>query len=96
MGYGKVNQTWTHQISTNGVVERNNCLPGDALRSLHLGNSQEKMRYGVAPDHVGLSQHTIFQDPENPNFPMLGGHHLVCHILFSEGQYTSMWVATQI
>jgi len=66
-----VNQSRTtpYHPQGNGVVERNNRMLGDALRSLLLGRSQEEWDT-VLPHIMHSTPHT--STGETPNLLMLG------------------------
>jgi len=76
---GGVNQSRTtpYHSQGNGVLEQNNRMLGDALKSLLLGRSQEKWDV-VLPQIMRayrITLHSAMQ--ETPNFLMLGWETLV-------------------
>jgi len=87
-----VNQSRTtpYHPQGNGVVERNNRMLGDALRSLLLGKSQEEWD-AVLPQIMRAYRSTPHSSTqETPNFLMLGREtrvpdHLTYHVPLPEG-----------
>jgi len=82
-----VNQKWTtpYHLQGNGVVERNNKMLGDALRSLLLGRGQEEWDV-VLPQIMRAYRRTPHSTTqETPNFLIIGQEtrvpeHLTYHV----------------